>query len=154
MGWQQLGRTSGQIQRVEALLARRRQLQANELFPAAMQMDCPQDGCVGLGYLGFDTIMCFMCEHQWVPEDGGGDAPQTDAEHVMGLEVKRCPRCNEYIEKNGGCDHMTCRCRHEFYWTTLKPYRFAHHMEGQHQRERGVDAHPREGQHVGGPCLA
>merc|ERR1712032_779320 len=84
---------------------------SNQLFPAAMQVDCPQPLCVGLGYLGFDTVMCFMCEHQWNPEEPGEAVPDVDVEEVMGLMVKRCPKCSQYIEKNGGCDHMKCRRR-------------------------------------------
>jgi len=118
-----LALVSHRLQELQDHLAQRRRLQENELFPASMQVDCPRVGCVGLGYLGFDMVMCFICEYQWVPEEGAGEAPQTDAEHVMGLEVKRCPGCKEYIEKNGGCNHMTCRCKHEFWWTTLEPYR-------------------------------
>jgi len=39
------------------------------------------------------------------------------------LHTKACPKCGKKIEKNGGCDHMTCgSCRYEFYWTTLKKY--------------------------------
>lgn len=31
--------------------------------------------------------------------------------------TKRCPGCRSAIEKNGGCDHMTCaKCGQEFYW--------------------------------------
>jgi len=38
--------------------------------------------------------------------------------------VKICPKCRVPIEKNGGCDHMTCRsCKYEFYWSSGKPYR-------------------------------
>ena len=34
-----------------------------------------------------------------------------------------CPKCSVYIEKNGGCRHMTCtRCVHEFCWYCLAPY--------------------------------
>jgi ariadne-1 len=30
--------------------------------------------------------------------------------------TKDCPNCNSAIEKNGGCNHMTCRkCSHEFW---------------------------------------
>ncbi|CAF4268664.1 unnamed protein product, partial [Rotaria sordida] len=33
--------------------------------------------------------------------------------------TKECPKCHTNIEKNGGCNHMTCRkpgCGHEFCW--------------------------------------
>jgi hypothetical protein len=31
--------------------------------------------------------------------------------------TKACPRCQNSIEKNRGCQHMTCRCGYEFCWT-------------------------------------
>lgn len=105
------------------MVIRRRRLQANPIYPRTMQVDCPRPECWGLGYLGFDRVMCFICEHQWDPEEPGSAPEEIGVEAVMGVKVKKCPRCHEYIEKNGGCDHMTCRCRHEFYWSTLKPYR-------------------------------
>ena len=44
-------------------------------------------------------------------------------EYVQHQGLKRCPKCREYIEKNGGCDHMTCRnCKYEWWWSTGKPY--------------------------------
>lgn len=30
--------------------------------------------------------------------------------------TKTCPSCAQPIEKNGGCDHMTCRCGFEICW--------------------------------------
>lgn len=98
-------------------LAIRNKLQKNVLFPQEMQVNCPRPQCVGIGYMGFDQIMCFICEHQW---SASGSAPGDD----MPQAVKRCPKCKVCIEKNGGCDHMTCnQCRHEFWWTTLANYR-------------------------------
>ncbi|ORY19712.1 hypothetical protein BCR34DRAFT_471454 [Clohesyomyces aquaticus] len=44
---------------------------------------------------------------------------------AIGELTKRCPgkRCNWPIEKNEGCDHMTCsKCRFEFCWICLAPY--------------------------------
>jgi hypothetical protein len=32
-------------------------------------------------------------------------------------DTRRCPGCRNLIEKNGGCQHMTCRsCKHRFWW--------------------------------------
>jgi hypothetical protein len=28
----------------------------------------------------------------------------------------RCSQCRNYIQKDGGCNHMTCRCGHEICW--------------------------------------
>ncbi|CAI2375636.1 unnamed protein product [Moneuplotes crassus] len=37
--------------------------------------------------------------------------------------VKPCPKCDTLIEKNQGCDHMTCSvCKYEFWWTTGERY--------------------------------
>jgi len=34
--------------------------------------------------------------------------------------VKRCPRCDFYIEKNGGCQHMSCgQCSYNFCWSCM-----------------------------------
>ncbi|CAF3096959.1 unnamed protein product [Rotaria sp. Silwood2] len=36
---------------------------------------------------------------------------------------KKCPNCPYQIEKNNGCDHMTCiKCRHEFCWSCLADF--------------------------------
>ncbi|KAI9750732.1 MAG: hypothetical protein M4579_006333 [Chaenotheca gracillima] len=38
----------------------------------------------------------------------------------ISAHTKECPKCNSTIEKNGGCNHMTCRkCKHEFCWMCM-----------------------------------
>ncbi|XP_005089036.1 uncharacterized protein LOC101852365 [Aplysia californica] len=40
---------------------------------------------------------------------------------AMRVEGRLCPRCRRFIEKNGGCPHMSCKCGHQFCWTCLAP---------------------------------
>ncbi|KDQ55635.1 hypothetical protein JAAARDRAFT_195472 [Jaapia argillacea MUCL 33604] len=37
--------------------------------------------------------------------------------------TKECNKCQSTIEKNGGCNHMTCKkCKHEFCWVCMGPW--------------------------------
>ena len=122
--WDLLKRHSPALTKLLLDLKRRERLQSNPLYPAGAQVECPR--CIGLGYLGFDTVMCFLCEHQWEAEGQQPESLWSDEKEelqVAGLLVRSCPQCHEYIEKNGGCDHMTCRCRFQFSWSTRKPWR-------------------------------
>jgi ariadne-1 len=40
----------------------------------------------------------------------------------INLNAKKCPQCRSDIEKNGGCNHMICRCGHQFCWVCLGPH--------------------------------
>ena len=55
---------------------------------------------------------------------------------------RRCPACQHGVEKNLGCDHMTCRCKHEFCWRCLAPY-----QGEQGIRKAGRKAHKRSCHH-------
>ncbi|CAF1091786.1 unnamed protein product [Rotaria sordida] len=73
------------------------------------------------------TIFCFQCLKQWHEpiqcsllkkwEEKNRDESMTGKWIVA--NTKECPKCHTNIEKNGGCNHMTCRkpgCGHEFCW--------------------------------------
>merc|ERR1719499_1806002 len=47
-----------------------------------------------------------------------------EAKDYMKNETKQCPYCLVWIEKNGGCNHMTCHhCRVEFCWLCFGNWR-------------------------------
>jgi ariadne-1 len=48
--------------------------------------------------------------------------------------VKRCPSCKRLVEKNGGCNHMTCQCGFHWCWICTKPfYGYDHACDGHYQ---------------------
>ncbi|KAF7311819.1 RBR-type E3 ubiquitin transferase [Mycena indigotica] len=58
--------------------------------------------------------------------------------------TKECPKCVSTIEKNGGCNHMTCKkCKHEFCWVCMGPWSehgTAWYSCNRYDEEAGVNA--------------
>lgn len=77
------------------------------------------------------TSFCFNCGeevHFPIPCEiikSWNQKNQGEAENVTWIFVhtKMCPNCKQPIEKNQGCMHMTCRCKHEFCWLCMAPWR-------------------------------
>jgi len=112
-------------------LERREKLKQNKLFPEPMQVNCKVNGCVGIGYLGYEHVMCMICEEQWLAaeetvadSEGFGDCIGYVDRNGKAIQIKPCPKCGILIDKNGGCDHMHCsQCKHDYWWSTGKAYR-------------------------------
>ncbi|CEP22373.1 unnamed protein product [Cyberlindnera jadinii] len=67
---------------------------------------------------GFESHVPAPCNvtKQWI------NKCKDDSETVKWIttHTKTCPKCDTSIEKNGGCNHMTCRkCAYEFCWICL-----------------------------------
>ncbi|XP_044581324.1 E3 ubiquitin-protein ligase ariadne-1-like [Cotesia glomerata] len=62
-----------------------------------------------------------LCKYlrKWVKKT----AEDSTTSHWIGINAKECPQCLAAIEKNGGCNHMTCRnCKYEFCWICTKKW--------------------------------
>jgi hypothetical protein len=82
-----------------------------------------------------DYALCLTCNRPW--HTGGCDKAKKDEDAKSLAEIKKigakpCPKCGVNIDKDGGCDHMTCHtCRHNFCWQCLVPYDGSvQHLEG------------------------
>ena len=57
--------------------------------------------------------------------ESGQSGDFNDLANALWLKAntKKCPRCSALIEKDEGCNHMTCRkCRHDFCWICMQPW--------------------------------
>jgi hypothetical protein len=59
------------------------------------------------------TEVCGECNMKWHPE--GDCIVDKETERILNLakeqeNFQRCYRCGEMVEKESGCNHMTCRC--------------------------------------------
>jgi hypothetical protein len=76
-------------------------------------------------------MFCHKCSqqaHTGVPCDY---KLESEFKQWVGKEaVKRCPKCSFFIQKNEGCNHMTCGnsiCKFEFCWICMGQYNSSHY---------------------------
>merc|ERR1711953_192753 len=97
---------------------------------------CPNADCSAGLVVDVDcstcSITCVACTTSFCPQCNDAPHPGMTCEEMkrkrhmerwgnskeyMANETKQCPHCLTWIEKNGGCNHMTCHhCRGEFCW--------------------------------------
>lgn len=83
----------------------------NRIVPS-VTCDEKHDFCFGCTLAGHQPCPCGLVK-KWLKkcED------DSETANWISANTKECPKCGSTIEKNGGCNHMTCRkCRNEFCW--------------------------------------
>ena len=77
--------------------------------------DCKHGFCFGCTLSDHQPCPCSLVK-KWLKkcED------DSETANWISANTKECPKCHSTIEKNGGCNHMTCRkCRNEFCWMCM-----------------------------------
>ena len=75
---------------------------------------------------------CFNCLKDW----HGNEKCKLETDSKFdkwknSKNVKRCPNCQYFVEKNMGCNHMICaNCKYEWCWLCLKESLPGHYDEG------------------------
>jgi len=88
---------------------------------------------------GCSTVFCFRCGEGPHVDQNECTAATPSLKNTNQQRIKSCPKCSVQIEKNGGCNHMTCRqCRHEFCWICLGDYNGEHYCGGIDGPEGGM----------------
>ncbi|KAI8391731.1 uncharacterized protein BYT42DRAFT_527401 [Radiomyces spectabilis] len=83
-----------------------------------VQCHCGWKFCFGCGLQDHQPAICILVK-KWLKkcED------DSETANWISAHTKECPKCHSTIEKNGGCNHMTCRkCKYEFCWVCMGPW--------------------------------
>lgn len=89
---------------------------------------CGERICFKCGNEGHFPATCQMAE-EWLNNEKSDSA---NLQYIK-LNCEPCPKCKTQIEKNAGCQHMTCKkCLHEYCWVCKKPV--AHALIGTHDK--------------------
>jgi len=73
--------------------------------------------------------MCFKCGQAWHPGVScGKDQDSLFKEWASHRKIQRCPKCKIRIEKDEGCNHMTCsHCHYQWCWICGRKYTSGHY---------------------------
>ena len=75
---------------------------------------------------------CFDCLRPWHGDNSCEKALEKDfLDWKKNKNLKRCPKCKIYTEKNEGCNHMTCsNCKFQWCWLCEGEYIYGHYSQG------------------------
>ena len=98
--------------------------------------DCGNQFCFGCVSQWHEPVDCEMLK-KWVKKC----KDDSETSNWISANTKDCPKCLTNIEKNGGCNHMTCRkesCKHEFCWICMEGWK--DHAGNSYQCNKYVEA--------------
>jgi ariadne-1 len=87
---------------------------------------CGYQFCFSCGQEAHRPIGCKLVQ-KWAEKNAD------EAENMTWIlaNTKPCPKCGHPIEKNQGCMHMVCRCKHQFCWICLADdFNYSHTRDG------------------------
>ncbi|KAJ1932630.1 hypothetical protein FBU59_006306, partial [Linderina macrospora] len=91
---------------------------------------CGQAFCFGCSLDDHMPAPCFLVD-KWLQKC----KDDSETSNWLKANTKECTQCKATIEKNGGCNHMTCRkCAHEFCWVCMGPW--SEHQQAYYQCNR------------------
>eukprot|EP00158_Paraphelidium_tribonemae_P003736 Partr_v1_DN26341_c0_g1_i1_m43098 putative ariadne homolog, ubiquitin-conjugating enzyme E2 binding protein, 1 (Drosophila) len=74
--------------------------------------------CFGCSLESHEPCICALVA-MWLKKC----ADDSETGNWIAANTKECSKCKYTIEKNGGCNHMTCKnCRYEFCWVCMGPW--------------------------------
>eukprot|EP01102_Stenamoeba_stenopodia_P016341 TRINITY_DN5702_c0_g1_i2.p1 TRINITY_DN5702_c0_g1~~TRINITY_DN5702_c0_g1_i2.p1 ORF type:complete len:765 (-),score=168.92 TRINITY_DN5702_c0_g1_i2:88-2382(-) len=83
----------------------------------SVRCKCSRYFCFRCGEEGHAPALCDMFK-DWVVKNSGGDEALN--QKFLAVISRPCPACKANIEKNGGCNHMTCqKCGYHFCWLCM-----------------------------------
>lgn len=80
--------------------------------------NCGHTFCFGCGNDNHQPCICALAKLWFKKCDD-----DSETSNWLSANTKECTKCQSTIEKNGGCNHMTCKkCKNEFCWVCLGPW--------------------------------
>ncbi|GAA5828559.1 hypothetical protein JCM3770_005572 [Rhodotorula araucariae] len=84
-----------------------------------VQCACGHIFCFGCQLDGDHRPCCCPIVRRWVKKC----KDDSETSNWISANTKECTKCHSTIEKNGGCNHMTCKkCKWEFCWVCMGPW--------------------------------
>jgi len=90
------------------------------------EIDCRQCGARFCSSCCHPHSMQMSCKDAEIDRKSDGNMSAKDRkanQKWLKKNTKQCPDCKRFVQKNRGCNHMTCKCGAQFCWICGESYR-------------------------------